>query len=138
MWGDMPRFSKLRKGPNFARQWFREVVVVHGAQTRSEALSILRKWKRLGGVCVIGYETLVALLRVKKGAPRAEGHSFKTFLQRPGPDLVICDEGHRLRNLNSQTTQVIRRHALMCFFFFSLSLTMLFSPGQLEHKESSC
>lgn len=47
-----------------------------------------------GGVLIIGHENLVNLCHRKK--------RFRSQLINPGPDILICDEGHILRNETNQ------------------------------------
>jgi RAD54-like protein 2 len=76
---------------------------------------VVLEWQRDGGVLMMGYE-IYRLLSMKKQTKvkRKGGQSFDTggpskrdqdlfdkiydALVNPGPDLVVCDEGHRIKN----------------------------------------
>lgn len=64
----------------------------------------LSKWFRLGGVIIIGYEMFRNMTLTKK--PEAQ-ESIKQCLLNPGPDVIICDEGHKLKNKSASLTKSV-------------------------------
>ncbi|XP_031712833.1 ATRX chromatin remodeler, like isoform X2 [Anarrhichthys ocellatus] len=58
----------------------------------------LRRWRREGGVMIMGYEMYRNLSLGQKVGDEEAKKELKSILVNPGPDFVICDEGHILRN----------------------------------------
>ena len=50
----------------------------------------LEKWHESGGVLLIGYEMFKRIIGEKKES--------KKYLLNPGADLVVFDEGHKLKS----------------------------------------
>jgi hypothetical protein len=48
--------------------------------------------------------TTICLARVFVGPLQL---AFRQYLAAPGADIVVCDEGHRLKNTNSRTYQAM-------------------------------
>ncbi|XP_026730556.1 transcriptional regulator ATRX homolog isoform X3 [Trichoplusia ni] len=76
----------------------------------SERAFQLQQWLDNGGVCVLGYEMFRNLSadnpkKFKKKMLR----SFQESLVDPGPDLVVCDEGHLLKNEKTSLSQSMNR-----------------------------
>ncbi|GLV33272.1 XNP [Carabus blaptoides fortunei] len=67
-----------------------------------ERLYQLQDWMKLGGVLVIGYDMFrnLSSAKGKRMSKKLQAGFTKTLLE-PGPDLVICDEGHLLKNSNT-------------------------------------
>ncbi|KAF3696640.1 Helicase ARIP4 [Channa argus] len=92
---------------------------------------VVEDWARDGGVLLMGYE-MYRLLSLKKNlmAGRKKKNKKTTgpvvinldeedrqqellkgierALARPGPDVVICDEGHRIKNCHASTSQALK------------------------------
>ncbi|XP_023244975.1 uncharacterized protein LOC106640208 [Copidosoma floridanum] len=101
-------------------------------KTMAARARVIREWQKIGGVLLIGYE-LYRQLSLKKPnkAKRKRGQPqlFKdpsndveeedknkplldemhTALVNPGPDLVICDEGHRIKNSHASISLALKQ-----------------------------
>nr|CAD7456960.1 unnamed protein product [Timema tahoe] len=59
----------------------------------------LKEWQEDGGVMVIGYDMFRNLVTANTKKLRKKALDIvKSTLLDPGPDLVVCDEGHLLKN----------------------------------------
>ncbi|XP_074952559.1 helicase ARIP4 isoform X2 [Phalacrocorax aristotelis] len=100
-------------------------------KTTAARAKVVNDWVTEGGVLLMGYE-MYRLLSLKKSF--ATGRKKKTkkqagpviidldeedrqqellkgiekALSRPGPDVVICDEGHRIKNCHASTSQALK------------------------------
>lgn len=61
----------------------------------------LNCWMREGGVMIMGYDMFRNLSADTKKFKKKQKETFQKALVDPGPDLVVCDEGHVLKNLKS-------------------------------------
>ena len=88
---------------------------------------VVLKWKENGGVLLMGYELfrlLATKKQRKKRKKKADPHlcidleeedvekahldQIQKVLVKPGPDLVVCDEGHRIKNAHASTSQALK------------------------------
>ncbi|XP_072538211.1 helicase ARIP4-like isoform X2 [Salminus brasiliensis] len=100
-------------------------------KTTSTRAKVVEDWYRDGGVLLMGYE-MYRLLSLKKSfvAGRKKKNKKPTgpaiidldeedrhqellkgieqALSQPGPDVVICDEGHRIKNCHASTSQALK------------------------------
>lgn len=73
----------------------------------SERASALKLWQRNGGVMLIGYELYRNLSQGQKVSNEHLKKDITSALVDPGPDFVICDEGHLLRNDGSKISKAL-------------------------------
>ncbi|KAL7292363.1 hypothetical protein TKK_0013965 [Trichogramma kaykai] len=99
-------------------------------KTMAARARVIREWQKIGGVLLIGYE-LYRQLSLKKAnkAKRKRGQPIRdpsldaeeddknkplldemhSALVSPGPDLVICDEGHRIKNSHASISLALKQ-----------------------------
>lgn len=92
---------------------------------------VVEDWSKDGGVLLMGYE-MYRLLTMKKSFVMGKKRKSKKpagpiiidldeedrqqelmkgiekAIARPGPDVVICDEGHRIKNYHASTSQALK------------------------------
>lgn len=67
---------------------------------------MIKEWQRESGVLITSYQmyrTILTFKSINKYPAILEG------LTDPGPDVVICDEGHLLKNQASATSKTVNR-----------------------------
>eukprot|EP00941_MAST-03F_sp_MAST-3F-sp1_P000947 g947.t1 len=81
------------------------------AKTYRERLAIASRWERDGGVLVMGYEMFrmfVCPSSRTKGLTESMKTQFLRIFCDPGPDLIVLDEGHRIRKAKSVLTNALK------------------------------
>ncbi|XP_061643227.1 transcriptional regulator ATRX isoform X1 [Phyllopteryx taeniolatus] len=81
-----------------------ELVTVKRPQERAVAL---QQWHDMGGVMIIGYEMYRNLTQGRNTKSKKLKETFQKTLVDPGPDMVICDEGHILKNEASAVSKAM-------------------------------
>ncbi|XP_032065797.1 helicase ARIP4 isoform X1 [Thamnophis elegans] len=100
-------------------------------KTTAARAKVVTEWVTDGGVLLMGYE-MYRLLSLKKSFATGRKKKSKKqtgpviidvdeedrqqellkgiekALSRPGPDVVICDEGHRIKNCHASTSQALK------------------------------
>ncbi|KAK1882222.1 Transcriptional regulator ATRX [Dissostichus eleginoides] len=94
-------FSKWQKN---LRQDKLKVTELTSVKHPPERIRVLQRWMREGGVMIMGYEMYRNLSLAKK-ADEESRKAIKSLLVDPGPDFVVCDEGHILRNETSNISK---------------------------------
>lgn len=70
----------------------------------------LMEWHNDGGVMILSYDMFRNLTNENNKSVRKKiRESLKTSLVDPGPDLVICDEGHLLKNEKTSISKAMMR-----------------------------
>ncbi|KAI9562423.1 hypothetical protein GHT06_013393 [Daphnia sinensis] len=104
----------------------------------------IRKWLNIGGVLILGYEMFRTLTKEKKKRTEQD-EVFRQALVDPGPDVLICDEGHLLKNEDSEIykamNQICTRRRIMLTgtplqnsLFEFYTMVQFVKPGQLGTK----
>lgn len=79
-----------------------EVYEISGEKDNWGRADRLDMWKREGGVMIMGYDMFRNLTKENdKKFKRKQRAIFKDTLMDPGPQMVVCDEGHLLKNTKS-------------------------------------
>lgn len=81
-----------------------ELATVKRPQERAYAL---QRWSEMGGIMIIGYEMYRNLTQGRNIKSKKLKETFQKTLVDPGPDLVICDEGHILKNEASAVSKAM-------------------------------
>ncbi|XP_069683035.1 transcriptional regulator ATRX-like isoform X2 [Periplaneta americana] len=75
-----------------------------------ERMYQLKDWQEEGGVMVLGYDMYRNLTNTQTKRLRKKAiETFQSTLVDPGPDLVVCDEGHLLKNEDTALAKAMRR-----------------------------
>ncbi|XP_029021930.1 transcriptional regulator ATRX [Betta splendens] len=81
-----------------------ELATIKRPQERAYAL---QRWQEVGGIMIIGYEMYRNLTQGRNIKSKKLKETFQKTLVDPGPDLVICDEGHVLKNEASAVSKAM-------------------------------
>lgn len=108
------------------------------------------QWFQTGGILIIGYEMYRTLTNEKpkkgKASDGGAGESiFHKYLVDPGPDVVFCDEGHVLKNEESELFKAMNKMKTKCrvmltgtplqnSLFEYHTMVQFVKPGQLGTK----
>ncbi|XP_066935875.1 helicase ARIP4-like [Clytia hemisphaerica] len=98
-----------------------DVYLIDAQKTWPDRINTIDSWVENGGVLLIGYE-MYRMLASGIKFPKLKGRKGKILLEDkrdlkkamkeaicdPGPDLVVCDEGHRIRNYQSGISQSLK------------------------------
>ncbi|XP_018359083.1 PREDICTED: transcriptional regulator ATRX homolog [Trachymyrmex cornetzi] len=68
----------------------------------------LQKWQKTGGVMIIGYEMFRNLTNSNKKIRKNMKNVMLECLVDPGADLIVCDEGHVLKNENTALSKCMK------------------------------
>merc|ERR1719412_3130144 len=87
-----------------------EVYEVSGEKDNWGRAERLEMWKREGGVMIMGYDMFRNLTRENdKKFKKKQREVFKDTLIDPGPQMVVCDEGHILKNTKTAISAAMNR-----------------------------
>ncbi|CAA0814494.1 Protein CHROMATIN REMODELING 20 [Striga hermonthica] len=74
---------------------------------REKRVALLMKWRIKGGVFLIGYSAFRNLSLGKYVKDRDMAREISHLLQE-GPDILVCDEAHIIKNTRADTTQALK------------------------------
>lgn len=87
-----------------------ELVTSKTNMVNHERNYVVKSWHEDGGVLIIGYNMFRNLSNPdNKAIPKKLRASFHAGLVDPGPDLVVCDEGHLLKNEKTNLSIAMNR-----------------------------
>ncbi|XP_076680852.1 uncharacterized protein LOC143375529 isoform X2 [Andrena cerasifolii] len=69
----------------------------------------LESWQKTGGVLIIGYEMFRNLSGTNNKMRKNMKEAILKYLIDPGPDMIVCDEGHLLKNEDTALSKSITR-----------------------------
>ncbi|XP_077597568.1 transcriptional regulator ATRX-like isoform X2 [Stigmatopora nigra] len=97
-------FNKWQKNLGKDREKVWELATLKQFKPRLQAL---QSWQKTGGVMIMGYEMYRNLCFLLPRFDAESKQQVKKILVDPGPDLVICDEGHILRNVSAKVSKAM-------------------------------
>jgi RAD54-like protein 2 len=122
------QYSKIaEKKVNVKCRDFQIYVLNDSLKNLHQRAGVIGNWNKNGGVLLMGYELYRQLANKKPRKKKQKGHGFECIdieeedknrgllndiqsaLVRPGPDLVICDEGHRIKNSHASISQALKQ-----------------------------
>ncbi|XP_012537643.1 transcriptional regulator ATRX [Monomorium pharaonis] len=68
----------------------------------------LQRWQKTGGVMIIGYEMFRNLTGPNRNIRKGMKEVILECLVDPGADLIVCDEGHLLKNEDTALSKCMR------------------------------
>ncbi|XP_063793244.1 transcriptional regulator ATRX isoform X2 [Pseudophryne corroboree] len=75
-----------------------EVIELATVKRPQERGCMMQRWHEEGGVLIIGYEMYRNLTQGRNVKSKKLKEMYQRTLVDPGPDFVVCDEGHILKN----------------------------------------
>ena len=69
----------------------------------------MESWQKSGGVFIIGYEMFRNLSGANKKMRKNMKEAVLQYLIDPGPDVIVCDEGHLLKNEDTALSKSMNR-----------------------------
>ncbi|KAL3654023.1 hypothetical protein CASFOL_003704 [Castilleja foliolosa] len=75
---------------------------------RERRVELLTKWRTKGGIFLIGYSAFRNLSLGKYVKDRDIAKELSHLLQE-GPDILVCDEAHIIKNTRADTTQALKQ-----------------------------
>lgn len=119
--------SPLKSDGEVRPRLFNIFVLNDSHKTLNARAKQVLEWSKDGGVLMMGYE-MYRLLSLKKVKPKKKKGTYPCLendvstnedkdlfdkinaaLVNPGPDLVVCDEGHRIKNAHASTSLALKQ-----------------------------
>ncbi|KAH7426145.1 hypothetical protein KP509_11G086900 [Ceratopteris richardii] len=84
-------------------------VYVLDETSRNIRKKLLHEWQKTGGVMMIGYSTFRTMSLGKYVKYSSEKDEIRKALQNPGPDILVCDEAHMIKNKKADITLALKQ-----------------------------
>ncbi|KAL1400261.1 hypothetical protein pipiens_007576 [Culex pipiens pipiens] len=125
-----PESSPLKNHGEVRPRNFKIFILNDSHKTLKSRAKVVLEWAKNGGVLLIGYEMYRLLSqkkmtkkkKKKKGEPEVKEEEKESTeeqknmfdeiheaLVKPGPDLVVCDEGHRIKNSHASISVALKQ-----------------------------
>jgi transcriptional regulator ATRX len=88
--------------------YFPDVYDISEEKLITDRIKTIRAWFRNGGVFIIGYTMFTTLLGGKSIKKKSQREELIKYLIT-GADLVVCDEGHVLKNEKTAISKQLNR-----------------------------
>ncbi|KYM93557.1 Transcriptional regulator ATRX like protein, partial [Cyphomyrmex costatus] len=85
-----------------------EVYELTNFKKNVERRNELQRWQKTGGVMIIGYQMFRILTNSNKKIRKNMKNVMLECLVDPGADLIVCDEGHVLKNDDTALSKCIK------------------------------
>lgn len=86
-----------------------EVYEINKLKNNVDRANKLMEWHNEGGVMILSYDMFRNLTSDTNRIKKKVRESLQTSLLTPGPDLVICDEGHLLKNEKTSISKAMMK-----------------------------
>lgn len=86
-----------------------EIYEISKFKQNSERVYQINEWHQEGGVLIMGYDMFRNLSSETSRLKKRDKETVQRALVDPGPDLVVCDEGHLLKNSKTSLSKAVNR-----------------------------
>ncbi|XP_055528541.1 uncharacterized protein LOC129720807 [Wyeomyia smithii] len=125
-----PETSAMKNHGEVRSRNFKIFILNDSHKTLKSRAKVVLEWAKTGGVLLIGYEMyrLLSQKKMTKKKKKKKGEStvaeeekesteeqknmfdeIHEALVKPGPDLVVCDEGHRIKNSHASISVALKQ-----------------------------
>lgn len=86
-----------------------DVYELSSVKQNADRAAVLKNWHSNGGVMIIGYDMFRNLTQGSHCKNKNQKKIFSESLVDPGPDIIVCDEGHILKNDQSAISKAMNK-----------------------------
>ena len=88
---------------------FFKVYEITNVKPLKDRLNLFKEWKLNGGILLLSYNMFKNLLNEKISPDQVVRDEFEKYLINPGADIIVCDEGHILKNSKTIYSKQVNR-----------------------------